>query len=114
MSLEKLVWGGEVQKEFEIEIKGAKHKIVLRSLNTEDTLSMDLNIMNQEKPDTNAILKDAIEMLGRSIVSIDGNVPDNISETKEFLLKKTQTGDVFKILEKFQTLSEDVQAEVKN
>lgn len=114
MSLEKLVWGGEVNKEFEVEINGTKHLIVLRSLNTEDTLGMDLNIMNQEKPDTRAILADAIQMLSRSIMSIDGNIPDSPEETKQFLLKKTQTGDVFKMLDKFQSLTADIQEEVKN
>jgi hypothetical protein len=114
MSLEKLVWGGEVTKEFDVKISGVDHKFVLRSLNTEDTLSMDLNLMSQEKPGTVAILKDAIEMLARSIVSIDGNKPDNTEETRQFLMKKTQTNDVFAILEKFQSLSESTAAEVKN
>jgi hypothetical protein len=114
MGLDKLVWGGEITKEFEVELAGQMRKIVLRSLSTEDSLSMELNIMNQEKPDTRAILADAVEMLSRSIVSIDGLSPDSAEETKQFLLKKTQTGDVFKILDKFQSLSADIQAEVKN
>lgn len=114
MSLEKLVWGGEVTKEFDVKIGGVDRKFVLRSLNTGDTLSMSLNLMNQEKPDTVAILKDSVEMLSRSIVSIDGNIPDSPEETKAFLLKKTQTSDIFAILEKFQSLSDVIQAEVKN
>jgi hypothetical protein len=114
MSLEKLVWGGEVTKEFDVIIKGTTHKVVLRSLNTEDTLAMDLNIISQEKPDTKQILTDAVSMLSRSIISIDGNIPDSAEETKDLLMKHTQPGDVFRLLEKFQTLSENTAAEVKN
>ena len=114
MSLEKLVWGGELTKDFDVEINGTVHKIVLRTLNTEDTLSMNLNIMNQDKPDTKMILADAVEMLSRALVSIDGSAPDSIDEAREFLLKRTQTGDVFKILDKFQSLGVVVQEEVKN
>jgi len=114
MSLEKLVWGQEVQKEFTVAIKGVDHKFVMRSLQTEDTLEMDLNLMSVEKPSTPDILKDAVEMLSRSIVSIDDAAPDSPAETKTFLLKRTQTADIFALLEKFQSLSEEIAAEVKN
>ena len=114
MSLEKLVWGGELTQPFDVEINGKTHNIVLRTLTTEDSLAMDLNIMSEDKPDTKMILADAIEMLSRAIVSIDGNIPDGVEETKAFLLKRTQTGDVFRILDKFQSLGSVVQEEAKN
>ena len=114
MSLEQLVWGKEIVKEFDVTMQGAARKFVLRSLTTEDTLAMDLKIMNTEKPGTRDILADAVEMLSRSIVSIDGVKPDSPEETKSFLLKKLQTNDVFALLEKFQSLTDSVAAEVKN
>ncbi len=114
MSLEKLAWGEEIVKEFDIKINGKDRKFVLRSLSTDDSLEMDLHVVQSEKPDMKAILADSIEMLSRSIVSIDGNFPDSAAETKEFLKKKTQPGDVFNILDKFQTLGQEVQEEVKN
>lgn len=114
MALDKLVWGIEESKEFEVEIKGQKHKIVLRPLNTIDTLQMNLAMITQENPDTKALLGDAIEMLSRSIVSIDGQTPDSQEEIKQLLLTKTQAGDVFKILGKFQSLGEAAEEEIKN
>jgi hypothetical protein len=114
MGLDKEIWGGEIQKEFEIKIKNKDRKIVLRALNTEDTLGMDLNTMTRENSDTKAILQDAVQILSRSIVSIDGQVPDSPEETRDFLMKSTQPGDIFNLLGKFQTLTEVIEQEVKN
>jgi len=114
MALDKLMWGGEVKKDFEIEIKGKMRKLGMRALTVEDTLAMELNVIDKEKPDTKAIVRDAIEMLSRAIFSIDGQTPDSPEETKEFLFKNIQAADVFKILDKFQSLETDVEKEIKN
>jgi len=95
------------QKEYEIMGK----KVVLKTLKTKDTMEMNISIKEDMK--SNDLLRFAVELLSVAIVSIEGIVPDNVSQTKEFL-ENQESSIVFEIFNKYQELSNVSGEELKN
>lgn len=94
-------------KEFELMGK----KIVLKALNTKDTIELDLEV--REGFTTSELLKFAVKVLSRAIVSIEGIVPDNFEETKQYL--ETQDSNVvLDMLGEYQEFNNVTKEEIKN
>jgi hypothetical protein len=104
MSLAKVIFKEAPTKEFEVMGK----KIVVRGLTTRDTIEMDIDfeaMSNSNGGDIKLILKNIIEMLASTLVSIDGQTPDNRADAKEFLLNQEQevVMEIFKQSDLFGT-----------
>ena len=111
-NLAKIVFSAKQEKE--VEVLG--HKVVFRSLTTRDSLEMDFDYAElakeENKNNPKAMLKNMIELLAASIVSIDGVAPENRQETKEWLLDQEQTS-VIEIFTK-STIIPTSTEEIKN
>ena len=111
--LSKIVFTPRQEKE--VEVLG--HKVVFRGLTTRDTLEMnwDYAALTDKEADQNPklMLKNMIEMLAPSIVSIDGAVPENKAEAMEFLLNQNQA-TVIELFSKSSIVPSTTAEEIKN
>lgn len=105
--LSEIVFKPVQSKEFDVMGK----KVLLRSLNTRDTIELDLEVKEEFK--TNELLEFGVKILSRAVVSIDGVTPDNPAETKAFL-ESQESSVVFEILAKYQELTTVGKEELKN
>ena len=105
--LSEISFSEVLEKEYEIRGK----KVRLRALRTRDTMDMTIEIGEDAK--TNDLLKFAIEMLSKALVSIDGVVPDSPEESREFLLNQ-EASVVFEILSKYQDMNGVKAEDLKN
>ena len=107
--LSQMVFDPQIQKEYEL--KG--HKIVLKSLTTKDTVNLEYTVDGEENPNVQHVLKAAIELLSTSLVSIDGEKPDNLDEARLFFVNQTPN-IVFEFLNKYREMNQEVEGEIKN
>ena len=97
--LSDIVFSPSVTKEFNI----ANHKVVLRELNTEDNLRMNVNF-ESETAGVKENINNTLEILSYALVSIDGVSPDNPLEAKNFLVKLT-SGNLNEFFKSYQDIS---------
>ncbi len=106
--LNEIVFKPILTQEFEVLGK----KVILKELTTKDNLEMDYSSFQTENVNVKDILKMALDILSYSIVSIDGIVPENAKETREFLLNQEQS-IVLDLLTKYQSILEEGKEEIK-
>jgi len=97
--LSDIVFSPAVTKEFNI----ANHKVVMRELNTEDNLRMNVNY-DTESTGVKENITNTLEILSYALVSIDGIVPENALEAKNFLVKLT-SGHLNEFFKSYQDIS---------
>ncbi len=107
--LNDIIFKQSITKEFEVLGK----KVILRTLTTKDNLDMDYtSFQTSEELNIKDILKTGLDILSRSLVSIDGVVPESAQETKDFLLNQDQSV-IIDLLSKYQTMVSEEKTEIK-
>jgi hypothetical protein len=96
------------------EVESFGHKVTLRSLTSKDEMELNLpSIQEGQILNKAAILELAYKVLPKSIVNVDGIIPDNSSDILEFL-QKQDSEVVFDLLSKHQGLTGITPEEIKN
>lgn len=109
--LSELAFSKTLQKEFNI----GGHKVVFRTLTTEDNLK--LNYLNDKEDDKNLGYKESIlatvELLSLVLVSVDG-VPNEDREDTSIFLKNLSPADFGEFFKSYQTLNPTIGEIEKN
>ena len=110
-NLSKIVFGKNVEHSFELE----GHTFVVRKLTARDVMNLEIDAseMQKEEVTLKTMLQSTIDVLASVIVSIDGEVPDNKAETKEWLLGQEQSL-INEIFTKSEIYGKDLSEDLKN